>query len=49
MENIDPSLCTHHVYTFVGVGAEGTVELLDSWNDIDEGMAVIIISLYLSI
>ncbi|XP_059479270.1 acidic mammalian chitinase-like [Neocloeon triangulifer] len=33
-ENIDPFLCTHVVYAFVGTNPDGTVRILDSWNDI---------------
>ncbi|KAJ4447151.1 hypothetical protein ANN_09152 [Periplaneta americana] len=37
VENIDPTLCTHLVYTFVGVGYDGGVSILDSWNEVDKG------------
>ncbi|KAJ4435528.1 hypothetical protein ANN_18144, partial [Periplaneta americana] len=37
VEDIDPNLCTHIVYTFVGINAKGKVVLLDTWNDIDLG------------
>jgi chitinase len=37
VENIDPTLCTHLIYTFVGVSSEGGVTILDSWNEIDKG------------
>ncbi|CAB3366625.1 Hypothetical predicted protein [Cloeon dipterum] len=33
-ENIDPFLCTHVIYSFVGVNTDGSVRILDSWNDI---------------
>ena len=37
VENIDPTLCTHLVYGFVGVSGEGQVTILDSWNEVDKG------------
>jgi GH18 family chitinase len=37
VENIDPTLCTHLIYTFVGINTEGAVTILDSWNEIDKG------------
>ncbi|XP_060532351.1 probable chitinase 10 [Cylas formicarius] len=36
-KNIDPTLCTHAIYTFVGIDANGNVILLDEWLDIDLG------------
>ncbi|XP_059479029.1 acidic mammalian chitinase-like [Neocloeon triangulifer] len=34
-ENIDPFLCTHAIYAFVGVNAhDATVRIIDPWNDI---------------
>ncbi|XP_065336266.1 acidic mammalian chitinase-like [Cloeon dipterum] len=33
-ENIDPFLCTHAIYAFVGTNPDGTVRLIDAWNDI---------------
>ncbi|KAK5646284.1 hypothetical protein RI129_004748 [Pyrocoelia pectoralis] len=37
VENIDPHLCTHLIYAFVGIDATGSIRILDSWNDIDKG------------
>lgn len=37
VENIDTSLCTHLIYTFVGISQDGTVHVLDTWNDVDKG------------
>ncbi|XP_050092519.1 chitinase-like protein 3 [Anopheles aquasalis] len=34
VENIDPTLCTHIVYTFVGLDTKGNVKILDSWLDV---------------
>ncbi|KAJ9583635.1 hypothetical protein L9F63_022016, partial [Diploptera punctata] len=39
VENIDPTLCTHIVYGFVGVSGEGQVTILDSWNEIDKAVS----------
>lgn len=36
-EYINADLCTHVYYAFLGVGADGSLALLDSWNDIDLG------------
>lgn len=35
--DIDPKLCTHIVYTFVGIYTDGRVYVLDSWNDLPSG------------
>ena len=37
VEDIDASLCTHHMYSFVGVGTDGSVVLLDPDTDINAG------------
>jgi chitinase len=37
VENIDPNLCTHAIYTFVGIGGNGEVNILDDWNEIGKG------------
>jgi chitinase len=37
IEYIDPKLCTHAIYTFVGIGNAGEVRILDNWNDVDKG------------
>jgi len=31
---IQPNLCTHLIYTFVGIGENGEVRVLDSWQDL---------------
>ncbi|XP_012275650.1 chitinase-3-like protein 1 [Orussus abietinus] len=31
---IDPTLCTHMIYTFVGISEQGEVKILDAWNDL---------------
>ncbi|XP_059611118.1 chitinase-3-like protein 1 [Phlebotomus argentipes] len=33
IENIDPHLCTHVIYTFVGLQPTGEVKIIDSWHD----------------
>ena len=37
VENIDPFLCTHVIFSFIGLNYDGTVRILDSWNEIDKG------------
>ncbi|KAK5645959.1 hypothetical protein RI129_004423 [Pyrocoelia pectoralis] len=37
VEDIDPHLCTHLIYAFIGIDATGSIRILDSWNDIDKG------------
>lgn len=37
IEDIDARLCTHLIYTFVGLNPNGTIRILDSWLDIDLG------------
>uniref|UniRef100_A0A182UA49 Uncharacterized protein n=1 Tax=Anopheles melas TaxID=34690 RepID=A0A182UA49_9DIPT len=37
VESINPNLCTHIVYTFVGLDTKGNVKILDSWLDISLG------------
>ncbi|XP_071452321.1 chitinase-3-like protein 1 [Hetaerina americana] len=34
VEYIDTSLCTHVIYSFVGIGEDGAVNILDTWNDL---------------
>lgn len=34
MENIDPTLCTHVIYSFTGLTESGEVAILDTWNEI---------------
>jgi len=37
VEFIDPNICTHGIYAFVGLGSDWGVKVLDPWNDIDLG------------
>ncbi|XP_076164931.1 chitinase-3-like protein 1 [Ptiloglossa arizonensis] len=34
ISDIDPRLCTHLIYTFVGISTDGEVKILDSWADL---------------
>ncbi|XP_042204643.1 acidic mammalian chitinase-like [Homarus americanus] len=34
VEDIDPNICTHVVYTFAGLGTDNKIEVLDPWNDL---------------
>ncbi|XP_014219820.1 probable chitinase 10 [Copidosoma floridanum] len=34
IDKIDPHLCTHLVYTFVGLNEDGSVRILDPWADL---------------
>jgi chitinase len=34
---VDPFLCTHLIYAFVGTNPDASVKLLDAWNDINMG------------
>jgi len=34
--DVDPTLCTHIVYSFIGLQASGEVNLLDPWNDVGD-------------
>lgn len=34
VENIDPALCTHVIYSFTGLGLDNKIQLLDAWNDV---------------
>jgi len=37
VEDIDPTLCTHLIYTFVGLNEDGTIKVLDDWLEISLG------------
>ncbi|XP_026476620.1 acidic mammalian chitinase-like [Ctenocephalides felis] len=37
VDDIDPFLCTHVIYTFVGLSADGSVRILDPNNEINNG------------
>lgn len=36
VENIDPFLCTHVIYTFAGLGFDSKIRSLDPWNDLKD-------------
>lgn len=37
MESIDVNRCTHITYAFIGLNEDGTVRILDDWNEIQRG------------
>lgn len=37
VDDIDPTLCTHVIYTFVGLSDDGSVTILDPNNEISNG------------
>jgi GH18 family chitinase len=48
VETIDPNLCTHLIYGFMGINSNAEVTILDSWNDINLGEYLLITSLNLN-
>ncbi|XP_018048674.1 PREDICTED: acidic mammalian chitinase-like [Atta colombica] len=36
VSQIDPSLCTHAIYGFVGINSDGSIRILDAWNDVGD-------------
>lgn len=34
IDDLDPSVCTHYIYAFAGLGADYTVKVLDPWADL---------------
>lgn len=36
VEQIDPSVCTHIVYGFAGLGSDNRIRPLDAWNDLPD-------------
>lgn len=36
-EDIDPNLCTHVNYAFLGLNHDGTLQILDEENDVNQG------------
>lgn len=38
MEDIDPTLCSHLIYTFVGIDdSDGSIKILDEYNEVTNG------------
>ncbi|KZC06560.1 putative chitinase 3, partial [Dufourea novaeangliae] len=37
VNDIDPRLCTHLIYTFVGINTDGSVKINDPWADLPDG------------
>ena len=35
--DIDPTLCTHIIYTFIGISENGNIRILDKWMDLPNG------------
>ncbi|KAL1512586.1 hypothetical protein ABEB36_002155 [Hypothenemus hampei] len=38
VENIDPNLCTHVAFTFLGLNSDGTLNILDPWESNPDGL-----------
>ncbi|XP_035724666.1 acidic mammalian chitinase-like [Vespa mandarinia] len=36
IDDIDPNLCTHIIYTFIGLNSDGNVRILDPWQDLPD-------------
>lgn len=36
VEHVDPFLCTHLIYSFVGIHQNGTISILDPWLDLED-------------
>lgn len=36
VENINPDLCTHLIYTFFGIGQDGSIRILDGYLDLED-------------
>ncbi|KAF2899378.1 hypothetical protein ILUMI_06797 [Ignelater luminosus] len=34
IEDIDPNLCTHAIYTFVGINLDGSIRIMDEYNEV---------------
>nr|BAF49605.1 chitinase [Monochamus alternatus] len=38
VENIDPTLCTHIMFGFIGLYPDGTINIIDPWESDDDGL-----------
>lgn len=42
VEDIDPTLCSHLIYTFVGIDdSDGSIKILDEYNEVTNGTVVL--------
>ncbi|KAK9739156.1 Chitin binding Peritrophin-A domain [Popillia japonica] len=41
IEDINPYLCTHVIYGFVGLNNDGSIRIMDSWLDEDSGLGAL--------
>lgn len=39
-EDINPNYCTHINYAFLGLNSDGTIQILDEENDINQGFII---------
>ncbi|XP_078035246.1 chitinase-3-like protein 1 isoform X1 [Augochlora pura] len=37
INDINPNLCTHMIYSFIGINTDGTVRVMDAWADLPDG------------
>nr|XP_033321147.1 chitinase-3-like protein 1 isoform X1 [Megalopta genalis] len=37
IQDINPNLCTHMIYSFVGLNTDGTIKIMDAWADLSDG------------
>ncbi|XP_076666712.1 chitinase-3-like protein 1 [Andrena cerasifolii] len=38
ISDLDPRLCTHIIYSFVGINTDGSLRVMDSWADLPSGL-----------
>ncbi|XP_076226130.1 chitinase-3-like protein 1 [Nomia melanderi] len=37
VNDIDPRLCTHMIYSFIGINTDGSIRIIDPWADLSDG------------
>lgn len=37
IEDLNPKLCTHMIYSFIGINTDGSVRVMDAWADLPDG------------